>query len=365
MEKSTKQYNPRSLLKMILLIPVLPLLIGVGIWYYEKTGRYISTENAYVKADIVQISAKISGTVSSVLVKNNQSVKTGDLLFKLDQELFNIAVDSAEAQYATAAASVEELKSTFRLLNTELKEAEERVKLNRLKFERQRKLQNKSIGPLAALEEAKYNLQSAIQYSAGKNEERLKVLKNLKGIPGLKPSRHPSVKHANANRRRAKNNLKYTVITAPTDGIIANISLQKGESIKAGKPVFSIVKQKNMWVEANLKETQITYLKEGQSAEVFVDAYPHLKWISTVNTIGAATGSEFSLLPPQNASGNWVKVVQRLPIILFLKPKKALPTLRPGMSVKVVIDTTYKRSTLNLIRDAWDSFLLVKASSIN
>ena len=354
-EKDSRKRS--SFLRILLLIPIFPLLVIISIWYYEETGRYVSTENAYVKADIIQISPKISGTVGKVKVKNHQSVKAGEVLFYLDHIKFSIALDAAKAELASAKFGVDELKSNYRLLGVRLKEAQERVKLNQLKYERKKKLSLKKIGPRASLEEAKYNLEAAKQFSAGLIEQQERVLQNLQGDPNLKYAMHPSVKKARAIVAQKYVDLNYTKIVAPSDGIVANLSLQEGEFVSTGKPVFSIVKQENMWVEANLKETQLTHLKPGQTAEIFVDAFPDLTWSSKIARIGAATGAEFSLLPPQNASGNWVKVVQRLPVRLSFLKKIESPILRPGMSVKVVIDTKHNRSALKLARQAFASLI--------
>jgi membrane fusion protein (multidrug efflux system) len=199
------------------------------------------------------------------------------------------------------------------------------------------------------MEEAQYSLAAALQHESAIRENSKKALISLLGDPDLPVEDHPSVQLKTALRDQATKNLANTQIIAPADGIVSNINLRAGEYIKVGAPIFSLIEVSNLWIEANLKETQLTYILEGQEAEFIADSYPDVKWTSQVDTISPATGAEFALLPAQNASGNWVKVVQRLPVRFSVTQTKGMPPLRAGMSVTVSIDTRRERK----IKDLW------------
>ncbi len=343
----------RKWVRRILLAPLIPLLLLVGAWFYENTGRIITTENAYVKTNITPITSIISGPVTEVAVVENQSVKAGDLLFQINPDQYIYALEAAEADLATARITVEGLKSDFRQYGVELKEAGERLHFNQLKLDRQKTLESKKFGRRALMEEAEYNLAAARQHESSIRERRRKALISLQGNPELPVDEHPSVKEKIALRNKAATNLNNTRIYAPADGIVSNVNLRTSEYLEEGDTVFSLVETSNIWVEANLKETQLTHMKLGQSAEFVADSYPDVVWKSKVMTISPATGAEFALLPAQNASGNWVKVVQRLPVRFSVTPEEGKPELRAGMTVTVSIDTERERT----VEDLWQEIL--------
>lgn len=348
--------NGRKWLRRILLVPLFPVLFIGGGWVYENTGRVISTENAYVKTNITPITSNVPGPVVEIAVQEHQHVKKGDLLFRITSKQYGYALNAAEAELAAARIEVEGLKSDYRQYGAELKEAKERILLNQLKVERQRILASKNFGRKALLEEAEYNLAAARQHESAIRENRRKALISLQGNPDLPIEEHPMVQEKAALKNRAATDLANTNIVAPADGIVSNVSLRVGEYVKAGTPIFSLVETSNMWIQANLKETQLTYIKEGQQAEFIADSYPDFVWPSRVDTISPATGAEFALLPAQNASGNWVKVVQRVPVRFAVTQKNGQPPLRAGMTVTVSIDTKRERKLVDLWHGLVDSY---------
>ena len=346
---SNPKSNVHKWVRRFLLVPLIPLLGMAIAWFYENTGRIVSTENAYVKANITLITSNISGKVTIVAAQEHQHVKTGEVLFLIDQDRFTFALEAAEAELSAARIEVDGLKSDYRQYGGELKEANERIRLHKRKLQRQKTLESKKFGRRVLMEEAQYSLAAARQHESEIRENRRKALISLRGDPDLPVENHPSVQLKTALRDQAAKDLSNTQIVAPADGIISNISLRTGEYVKAGSAVFSLIETSNLWIEANLKETQLTYISEGQEAEFVADAYPDVKWPSQVETISPATGAEFALLPAQNASGNWVKVVQRLPVRFSVTQTEGMPSLRAGMTVTVSIDTRRERK----IKDLW------------
>jgi membrane fusion protein (multidrug efflux system) len=319
---------------------VLPLLVGfVGLYWYAMSGRYVSTENAYVKADMVAISPDIDGRVVAVDVVENQFVRQGDVLFRLDPEPLRIALDLAEAKMLAVRNDIEASRAEFRQIEAEIAEAAERVRFYQQQAERQRELQGRGIASEVRLEEAEVELLAAGQRVAALQEKLRTVLADLGGNPDNATELHPLFRQAEAERAMAALDLADAVVRAPVDGVVSRMRLEPGEWLEEGEPAFSIIDPATAWIEANLKETQLEHIEVGQQVEIAADAYPATRWIGTVASISPATGAEFALIPPQNATGNWVKVVQRLPVRIAVEPREGQPELRAGMTVAVSIDT--------------------------
>jgi len=277
-EPEQKTGTVRKWVRRILLLPLVPVLVIAGGWIYENTGRFISTENAYIKTNITPITTIVEGPVVEVAVTENQRVKEGDLLFRISPDLYHFALEAAEADLALAKLRVEGLKSDFRQYSVELNEAKERIRFNELKFERQKTLESRKFGRKAVMEEAEYNLAAARQHERAIRESQRKALINLQGNPDLPVETHPSVQEKTAIRNQAAKNLQDTSVYSPADGIISNITLRASEYLEAGDHVFSLVETSSIWVEANLKETQLTHIKIGQEAEFVADSYPDTVW---------------------------------------------------------------------------------------
>ena len=330
-----------SILAIALLGPLAALLVG-GYLYFAG-GRYVSTDNAYVKADKIAVSADIDGRVVEVLVEADQEVARGTLLFRIDPQPFKIAFERAEAQLAAAIQDARSVRALYDQKTARLKLAEGDLTFHQQHFERQESLTKTGVVSRSGMDLAERGLRNARDQILIAEQEIAEVRARLGGdreqpIDGL-----PTVREARAARDRAALDLARTEVKAPVAGIVTNFDLQPGEYVNAGHVVFSLVGTENVWVQANFKETDLTNVKAGQRATIRVDMYPGKPLTALVTSISPATGSEFALLPPQNATGNWVKVVQRLPVRLRIDAADA-PTLRAGMSVVVRIDTEHRRS---------------------
>ena len=329
-------------LVLLVVVPVLATL-GAAAWWLTG-GRYVSTENAYVKAHIVQIAPEVSGQVRRVLVRDHQQVAVGDTLMTIEQRPFKLALDSAEAELDAARTQVETLRGTWREVVAELADAEARADYFRKQWQRQEDLASRGVASVAKREEAQNDARAAADRVTSVREKLQRVLVALNGDPKLPADEHHLVRDKVAARERAALDLARTTIRAPVDGVVVNMRAQRGEQVKAAQPLFVLVVVSRPWVEANFKETELTHVRVGQKATVVLDTYPDVTWEAEVESLSPATGAEFAVLPPQNASGNWVKVVQRLPVKLRLSPQPGEPPLRAGMTATVRIDTGRQRS---------------------
>lgn len=354
----------RMLVRLVLLVGLPALAAAGGLLWWLQGGRYISTENAYVKADIVQVAPEVNGRVLEVAIRDHTEVKAGQLLLKLDREPFQLALDKAEADLDAARSQVETLRASWRETKSELAEAEGRAAFFAKQSARQGELASRGVATPMKRDEVENDAQSA-RDRAGVVRQRLqRVLTALNGDPNLPVDQHPLVRERRALRDRAAFDLSRTMVTAPLGGIAVNVKLQPGEQVKAATPLFVIVAANRPWVEANYKETELTNVKVGQAAQVVLDIYPDVTWEAVVDSISPATGAEFAILPPQNASGNWVKVVQRLPVKLRLIQHPGEPALRAGMTATVKIDTGRERHVDDILA-VLPSFVHGKAAAAN
>ena len=341
----------RTLKRTVFLIVIPLLAICVGLYLYAAGGRYVSTDNAYVKANVIIISPEVSGRVTSVLVVDNQAVEANDVLLQLDSSPLEITLNRARAQMAVIRTELESLRADYGETVVQAQLAKDKVRYLDRRYKRQRKLLKQGLSSEEKHDEAKHNLQVARREVQIIEQRVQRVLAQLAGNERLPVDQHPRYLTAQTTYDQAAVDLKATTIRAPASGIVSNMKLQVGEYAQAGKPVFSLIQNQPIWVEANLKETQLTHIQPGQQATIVVDAYPDKIWESVVSSIAPATGAEFSILPPQNASGNWVKVVQRIPINLVITDQAGGPQLRAGMTVSVRIDTRRKRELSGQMRD--------------
>ncbi|MFM9939010.1 MAG: efflux RND transporter periplasmic adaptor subunit [Hyphomicrobiaceae bacterium] len=333
------------LLRPLLLVAVPAAAIaGAALWWLWG-GRYIATENAYVKADIVQVSSEVAGRIIEVNTRDHGSVKAGDVLLKIDPEPYAIALAKAEAELDQTRAMVASFRAQHAEAMAELKEAQTKISFFDAQLARQKQLSVKGVGAAFRFEEADSNAGAARDRVVVAQQKIQRSLANLGGDPNIATERHPLVREKQAQRDRAKLELERTVLRAPIGGLAVNVKLLPGEQVKSATPLFAIVSDTRPWVEANFKETELTHVRPGLSATIVLDIYPDVVWQAEIESISPATGAEFALLPPQNASGNWVKVVQRLPVKLKLVPREGndLP-LRAGMTATVKVDTKRERS---------------------
>jgi membrane fusion protein (multidrug efflux system) len=330
-----------------------PLALAlVGAYYYATGGRLVTTENAYVKADKIAISTDVSGRVVAVRVKENQIVKKGQVLFELDREPFQIALEKAEAEMRQVRTEIKALQELFVEKTAEMARGDKDLAFFQGVFDKRRRLLKRGVVSQDRFDTAARNLEATRNRTDSVRQELGRIRTRLGGTPDLAIDGHPEVRVAETRRNQARLDLSHTVIKAPATGIVTKNDLQIGEHVTMGRPVFSTVGWSDIWVEANLKETELTHVREGQAATISVDAYPDFAWKARVASIAPATGAEFSILPPQNATGNWVKVVQRVPVRLELAANSDAPPLRAGMSVFVTIDTLHERDLPPFIASA-------------
>src|SRR5690349_23736311 len=333
---------------LLVLLPAAAVLIGL--YLYARGGREVETENAYVKANVVAVSSEVSGRVLEVSIHDNQPVSAGAALFRLDPTPFELAVAKASAQMEVVRTDVQQLRAEYRATLQEAVEAEDRIAFLTRQLERQERLKEQGMSRADVYDEAKHNLHVAQSRLKSIHEATNRVLAGLLGEPQLPAERHPRYLEAKAARDTAAVDLARTQVRAPADGVVSNMKLQVGEHVEKGASVFSLIQSGPVWVEANFKETQLTYMRSGQLAHVVADAYPDIEWEGQVTTIAPATGAEFAILPPQNATGNWVKVVQRIPVLVEVKPVSGKQQLRAGMTVTVTVDTGHDRGLPRVVQ---------------
>jgi membrane fusion protein (multidrug efflux system) len=322
-------------------------VVGGGAYFYFTGGRYQSTDDAYAQAATVSISANVGGQVSEIEVRDNELVHRGATLFKLDDAPFRIAVSDAAARLADARLQIESLKSTYRQRQVELRAARDSQAYAQQQYDRQTRLITSGISSQAQFDQAAHGLDAARQQVANVQQQIGVALANLGGDPNISPARHPLVAQAQAALDRAQLSLSYTVVSAPTDGVVAKVEqLQVGDTIAASTPVFALVSTRDVWIEANFKEVQLARMRPGQLATVRIDRYPGRQFSAKVTSVSPSTGSQFSLLPPENATGNWVKVVQRVPVRLQLTRDDAGFLLQAGLSADVTVDTRARDTAL-------------------
>jgi membrane fusion protein, multidrug efflux system len=345
----------RFLLRLVLLIVIPVIALAIAGYFYLVSGRFISTENAYLKSDIVQISTVLDGQVVQVAVKDHSNVSKGDLLFRLDPKPFEIQVAQAEAELASARTAIETLRAVHAEAKAEIGEVDAQIGYLQRQLERQQMLRNRGVTSREYLDRAVSDLEIAKERKTAAERKLYRTLTALVGDPDIDTTKHPLYQEKLSMLEQAKFNLERSTIFAPQDGTITNMKLQPGEYVEEGRPVFSLISTGSPWVEANLKETDLTHVRVGQTAKVVVDAYPGRTFEAQVDSISPATGAEFAVLPPQNATGNWVKVVQRLPVKLVITETDGEETpLRAGMTVSISIDTEYRRPALVALQEAFD-----------
>jgi membrane fusion protein (multidrug efflux system) len=279
-------------------------------------------------------------------------VEPGDRLFVIDPVPFEIALAEADAQLDVTRTDVAQLHYDIAEARAELGEARERQRFLKQQFDRQKKLRQRRMGSEEAYDQALHELKAGEESMRTIDQRIARSLAAYGNDPNMPVEDHPRYRHAMAVREKTLVDLGRTVVRAPAKGVVSNMKLQVGEYVEAGDPVFSLIETAPIWIEANLKETELTNIIPGQPATVVVDAYPDYEWWAFVDTIAPATGAEFALLPPQNATGNWVKVVQRIPVSLRIEPSGDDPILRAGMTAKVSIDTGHTRGLADVVPDA-------------
>jgi len=312
------------------------LAIGAGLWYWFGSPGLVETDNAYVKQEIVSVSPEVTGLIAKVSVRENQHVKAGDVLFTIDPSSFDVAVRQADAQIAGAQAQVIALQADVGANAADLGEARDDLALAQSNYAREKALMDRGFNTRARMDEAQHAVASARDRIAAVQAEVAKAqaqLANGAQVPGV----NPAIAAAEATRAKATLDKHRTVVRAPADGVVTQVSrLQVGQMAFVGMPLLSIVRDGSTRVDANFKETDLDHMRPGQSAEVELDAYPGMKLKGHVDSIGVGTGSEFAVLPAQNATGNWVKVIQRVPVRIAIDQRSDRPLIA-GLSSTVTV----------------------------
>lgn len=327
---------------LMLLVPL--LLLAGGAWVWLSGGRFEETENAYLHVATLAIASDLSGRVVEAKVADNQPVRAGDLLFRLDPEPARLALSEADAALAGARLGVEQMKAAWRQALAQEEVARSDVAFRQTELDRQAALAARGVATTAVLDEAKHALRAAQDQLTTLERATASALAALGGDAEAPTDSHPSVRAALAARDKAAYNLDLTTVRAPADGVIYKAaSFRTGQFVAAGAPLFSLVETGDIWIDANFKETQLAHIAPGQPAEIEFDMAPGRRFPATVEAVGAGTGAEFSLLPAQNATGNWVKVTQRVPVRLRLQGGEGTPPLVSGASAAVTVDTGVTR----------------------
>jgi membrane fusion protein, multidrug efflux system len=348
------EYPPRSTGRRRMrraLFLLLPLALIAGGYWYVAGGQVVSMDDAYVEADKVGISTDVSGIVKDVDVTENQHVEAGQILYRLDDLPFRYALERTEAQVGMVRDSLNALKASDRDMQAQIKQAQYDIDYYGTELHRQQQLLNAQVASQTAFDTARRNLQNAQQKLASLDQQLAAIAANLDGDPDGPVEQNPRYLEAVAQRDEAARELAHTVVKAPFAGIATNVpSIAPGKYLPAAMTAFYLVATDHVWVDANPKETELTYVRPGQPAAVAVDTYPNSQWGGSVESISPAAAQEFSLLPAQNTSGNWVKVVQRIPLRVRVDTSdETLPPLRAGMSVEVDVDTGHRRGLPHLL----------------
>ena len=336
--------NSTSTKIRLVLFAALPVALVVMAYFYFNGGQIMSTDNAYVQADMVGVSTDVSGTVAAIEVKDNEEVHKGQILFRLKQDAFKTTLAGAVAQLGTVRNQILTLQASYTQSLAQITQAEADISFYETAFKRQEDLVASNSTTRAAYDQAKHDLDSARQRVIVAKVQAQTMLAQLGNDQDQPLEKNPFYVQAQTGVDNAQRDLNDTVVRAPFDGIVTNVSaLQVGSYLPASQPGFSLISNQNIWITASPKETELTFVRPGQQAKISVDTYPDVEWRGEVASISPASGASFSLLPAQNTTGNWVKVVQRIPMRVSISDLSGKPPLRVGMSVTVEIDTHHPR----------------------
>jgi len=340
--------------RVLMLAGVVIVAIG-GLTFWLTGGRYVGTDDAYVEANKLMVSTDVSGLVLDVDVKEGQFVHKGDVLFRLDPKPFEIAVANAKSQLAQSVLNIRSMEQDYKRMLRDIDAQKAQVELARTSYVRQQALIKIGGTAQANVDQAEATLGTAAAQGQSLEQQAEVQLAKLGGAVSLPLEKHPEYTTAQATLAEAERQLEHTVVKAPFDGVVTQVSaLQPGAMIVSSLAAFvptsavGLVAGNDKWVTANMKETDLTYVHPGQAVEIVIDTFPDHVFHGTVNAIAPATGATFSVLPSQNSSANWVKVVQRLPLRIAFDSDEDTSLVRAGMSVTVNIDTGHKRKLSDL-----------------
>ena len=339
----------RGARRLVLLVLVPALVVGIGLSVWLRGGRFVETDNAYLKSDKVPVSAEVAGAIREVLVAENQALKAGQPLFRLNDAPFRVAVERAQAKLAQVRTDVAALRASYRSKQSEIALAKTRLLFAQRDEKRQSDLAAKNFIAVSKLDESRQAAELAQQQIDTLEKDLQRIAETLGGALETPLEKQPAWLAAQAELSQAKLDLARTEVRAPVAGT-AGKPPKPGQYVAAGALAMTLVTSDQVWVEANFPETDLTYVRAGQPARVRIDTFPGIEWQGTVDSLSPATGAEFSVLPPQNATGNWVKITQRVPVRIRLEPQAGQPPLRAGLSVTARIDTGHQRRVADLVR---------------
>jgi membrane fusion protein, multidrug efflux system len=344
-----KQFDRKRVTRWAL-FGLLPLALIAGGYFYFTGGKIMSTDDAYVDADKVAVSTDVGGIVQDVDVTDNEHVAAGQILYRLDPRQFQIALDNTKANLAQTALAIDAMKQDYKHMLSDVAAQQAQVDLDQTNFNRNSMLLRSGTVSQAVFDQTQYGLLNDKSKLESLRQQAATQLARLGGNADIETTQHPQYRQAQAQVDEAQRQLDHTVIKAPFAGTVTNVpSIAPGKYLAASTTAFYLVDTDHLWVNANPKETELTYVRPGQPVTVTVDTYPQAVWHGTVQSISPAAAQEFSLLPAQNTSGNWVKVVQRVPLRVRVDTSdQNLPPLRAGMSVEVNVDTGHARGLPHL-----------------
>ena len=344
--------DDRQRLRRVLILGGIGIVLVVALVFWLFGGRYTGTNDSYIRAAKLLVTTDVSGLVLEVDVKEGQPVKTGEVLFRLDPKPFQIALDNATAKLAQTLLDVQSMKEDYQRMLHDIEGADAQVALDQRNYDRDAALVRNGNTSRANFDQTRMTLEVDQRKLQSLQQQARSQLAKLAGNPDIPPTEHPAYQAAKTAVDETQRQLEHTTVRAPFDGIVTEVdSLQPGTLLISALSSFSttsavgLVSSTDLWVEAQMKETDLTYVKPGDPVSVTVDAYPGHKWTGIVGAVSPASGSAFSVLPAENASGNWVKVVQRIAVRIKLDLKPGDPQLREGMSTDVSIDTGRRRWT--------------------
>jgi membrane fusion protein (multidrug efflux system) len=327
------------------LFALLPLALIAGAYWYVTGGQVMSTDDAYIEADTVGVSTDVSGIVKEIDVTENQHVDAGQILYRLDPRQFQIALDNAKATLAQTALTVASMKVDYGRMLSDVAAQQAQVGLDQVTYDRDAVLTRSDVVSKANYDQARFTLQADQSKLDSLRQQAAVQLARLAGDPNIPVNQHPQYLQAKAQVDEAQRQLDDSVVRAPFSGIVTNVpSIAPGKYLAASMTAFYLVETDHLWIDATPKETELTYVRTGQPVTVTVDTYPNADWHGVVESISPASAQQFSLLPAQNTSGNWVKVVQRITMHIRIDTNdESQPPLRAGMSVEVGVDTGHTR----------------------
>jgi membrane fusion protein (multidrug efflux system) len=341
--------KPRRRLRAILLLlgPIVALTVGAYVYY--TSGRVVGTDNAYVKSDVGAISAEVAGPIAALNVHENDRVEAGAVLFTIDDRAFRVALDRGDAQLAAINDFVESTKASYRQSLEQLALARTNAAYEQREVDRLAALAERKLASDVDVAEQRHKRDVANQEIAVTERALDAIRARLGGDLDRPVTEQAAYLAAKSMRDAAELDLEHTVVRAPFGGIASQVPTV-GQHVQPGAPVMTIVADRGMWIEANFKETDLTHVAVGQPVDVRLDTYPDKRWRGRVESISQATGAEFSVIPAQNATGNWVKIAQRIPVRIAIETRGDDPSLRAGMSAIVDIDTGYERPAPKWVR---------------